>query len=158
MWVLIYTLWPCPSAGSWGVSSQGNRRGRPQSQTSGWIPQSHSAWRQWWATGRCGECWSPSPSLNSPASTANTGQTRRRYKAVKGERKTQWLRSWSPWKGKYEKMGLIFSLKEEYCWDWVNPESQLSEPTSQICSLSLPYVKKKISCKSAWTKEFFTML
>lgn len=71
MWVLICTLWPCLSAGSRGVSSQGNRRSRPQSQTSGWSPQSHSAWRQWWATGRCGECWSPSPSLNSPASPAN---------------------------------------------------------------------------------------
>lgn len=76
MWELISTLWPCPSAGSRGASNRGSRRHRPQSRTSGWIPQSHSAWRQWWATGRYGECWSPSPSLNSPASAADTkGQT-----------------------------------------------------------------------------------
>lgn len=76
MWELISTLWPCPSAGSRGASNQGSRRSRPQSRTSGWIPQSHSAWHQWWATGRCGECWSPSPSLNNPASAADTkGQT-----------------------------------------------------------------------------------
>lgn len=86
MWKLISTLWPCPSAGSRGMSNRGSRRSRPQSRTSGWIPQSHSAWCRWWATGRCGECWSPSPSLNNPASAANT-------KGQMGRRRLVW---WSP--------------------------------------------------------------
>lgn len=71
MWMLIHTLRSCPSAAGWGVSSRGNRRGRPRSRTSGWNPQSRSAWRRWWATGRCGECWPPSPSLSSPSSAAD---------------------------------------------------------------------------------------
>lgn len=71
VWMLIHTLRSCPSAAGWGVSSRGNRRGRPRSRTSGWNPQSRSAWRRWWATGRCGECWPPSPSLSSPSSAAD---------------------------------------------------------------------------------------
>lgn len=67
----MHTLRSCLSAAGRGVSSRGNRRGRPRSRTSGWNPQSRSAWRRWWATGRCGECWPPSPSLSSPSSAAD---------------------------------------------------------------------------------------